>query len=98
MAIRDADPARDAAACAAIYAPYVAGTATSFEEVPPGAEAMARRMAAYAAHHPWLVDEEEGRVVGYAYASAFAARAAYRWAAETAVYVDPGHHRRGVGR
>jgi phosphinothricin acetyltransferase len=98
VAVRDADPARDAAACAAIYAPFVTDTATSFEEVPPTPEAMARRMAAYAVRHPWLVDEADGRVTGYAYASAFSERPAYRWTAETTVYVDPAHHRRGVGR
>lgn len=93
---RAAEPARDAAACAAIYAPYVAGAAATFEVDPPSAETIAGRMAAA---HAWLVAEDDAAgVVGYAYASEHRARAAYRWAADVAVYIDAGHHRRGVGR
>lgn len=88
----------DAAAVAAIYAPYVVETAISFEEVPPSAEAMRTRMARILPDYPWLVFEDEGAVVGYAYASPHAERAAYRWAVDVAVYLAPGVHRRGVGR
>lgn len=98
MAIRPADPGRDAAACAAIYAPYVRDGAISFDEVPPTSDQMAERMRAVLATHAWLVEELDGEVVGYAYASTHNARAAYRWAADVAVYVHPGRHRRGVGR
>lgn len=96
--IRPADPERDAAACAAIYAPYVAGSPASFEEVAPGGDEMAERMRRVRATHPWLVAERDGRVAGYAYASPHRERAAYRWACDVAVYVDPADHRRGVGR
>jgi L-amino acid N-acyltransferase YncA len=95
MVIRDADPGLDAAACAAIYAPYVTDSIVSFEEVPPNAEQMAARVRAA---HAWVVAEVEGGVVGYAYGSAHRERAAYRWAADVAVYLDAGHHRRGLGR
>jgi L-amino acid N-acyltransferase YncA len=96
--LRHAEPARDAAACAAIYAPYVADTSASFEELAPTAQELAERMQRTSRTHPWLVLEEGGRVVGYAYASPHRTRAAYRWAADVAIYVDPRHQRRGAGR
>ena len=96
--IRHADAARDAAACAAIYAPYVRDTAVSFEETPPTAQHMERRIRRFSATHPWLVAEAGGRVAGFAYAAPHRERAAYRWAADVAVYVDPGHQRQGLGR
>jgi phosphinothricin acetyltransferase len=95
MTIRDADPERDAAACAGIYAPVVSETAISFEESPPDTEEMARRIRAA---HVWLVAEEGGEVVGYAYATQHRARPAYRWAVDVSAYVDPRHHRHGIGR
>jgi phosphinothricin acetyltransferase len=98
MLIRSADPARDAAACAAIYAPSVESTPISFELVPPDAEEFARRIAKYAATHQFLVAEADGEVLGYAYACAWAERAAYRWSVEVSVYVDGDHHGEGVGR
>ena len=96
--VRHADPARDAVACAAIYAPYVTASAASFEEQAPSAEELAERMERTVRTHPWLVLEDAGRVVGYAYATQHRTRAAYRWAADVAVYVDPAHQRRGAGR
>jgi L-amino acid N-acyltransferase YncA len=96
--IRHADPARDAAACAAIYDPHVRESFESFEDQAPGAEEMARRIERLSARHPWLVVERDGRVAGFAYASPHRTRAAYRWAADVAVYVDPAHRRGGLGR
>ena len=87
--------AADAHACAAIYAPYVRDTAISFETEPPTAREMAARMAAA---HAWLVSEEDGQVLGYAYGGPFKARAAYRWSCEVSVYVDRVKRRSGVGR
>jgi len=98
MLIRHADPARDAGACAAIYAPFVLSTPISFEEVPPGESELARRIERVSATHPWLVAELDGTLAGYAYASAHRERASYRWAADVAVYVASASHRRGVGR
>lgn len=97
MLVREATAA-DAAACAAIYAPYVNDTAISFEIEPPSADEMAHRIATAAATHAWLVSDLDGRVVGYAYGGPMKARAAYRWSCEVSVYVDIGLHRGGVGR
>jgi L-amino acid N-acyltransferase YncA len=88
----------DADAVAAIYAPYVRATAISFETEPPGADEMRGRIRAALAWAPWLVCERDGRVVGYAYAGRFHARAAYQWTVEVTVYVDSASHRAGVGR
>jgi phosphinothricin acetyltransferase len=98
MTIRPADPARDAAACAAIYAPSVESTPISFELTPPDAAEFARRIEKYAATHQFLVAEEGGEVVGYAYACRWAERAAYDWSVEVSVYVDSAHHGAGIGR
>jgi L-amino acid N-acyltransferase YncA len=96
--IRDADPVRDAAACAAIYAPHVETSAVSFEERPPDAAEMATRIERYGSSHAWLVAEREGEVVGYAYATAFNERPAYRWSTSVSVYVADGARGEGLGR
>jgi L-amino acid N-acyltransferase YncA len=96
--IRSADPHGDAAACLAIYAPYVESGATSFEQEPPEVARFAERIAGIATTYPWLVAERDGDVVGYAYACPHRARPAYRWAVEVSVYVAAGEHRRGTGR
>jgi phosphinothricin acetyltransferase len=96
MHVRHADPDGDAGACAAIYAPYVADTAISFEAEPPSAADMTRRIERYSRTHPWLVAEDEREVIGYA--CPHRERAAYRWAADVSVYVASAHHRKGVGR
>ncbi len=95
--IRDATSG-DAAACAAIYAPYVTSTVISFEETPPGAATMAERMRSVGDGHAWLVATEDDAIVGYAYSHAFAARPAYRWSCETSIYLDTEHRGHGVGR
>ncbi len=96
--IRGADPGRDSAACAAIYAPHVDGDATSFEERPPDAEELRARIAAAVETHAWLVAESEGEVVGYAYACPHRARPAYRWSVDVSVYIASSHRGEGVGR
>jgi L-amino acid N-acyltransferase YncA len=93
--VRHADPARDAAACAAVYAPAITDGFASFEEVAPDTTEMAARMADA---HLWLVEERDGAVTGYAYASTFNERAGYRWSVSTAVYVAPAHQGLGIGR
>jgi L-amino acid N-acyltransferase YncA len=98
IAIRPADAARDADACARIYAPYVTDSVVSFEEVAPDAPEMAQRMRRLTAAYPWLVAERDSAVVGFAYASQHRERASYRWAADVTVYLDAVHHRRGIGR
>jgi L-amino acid N-acyltransferase YncA len=96
--IRDADPGRDAAACAAIYAPHVEGSAVSFEERAPDAAELSARIERYGSSHAWLVAERGGEVVGYAYATAFNERPAYRWSASVSVYVAEAARGEGVGR
>jgi phosphinothricin acetyltransferase len=98
MPVRHADPARDAAACAAIYAPYVEGSPASFELDPPSAAEMAARIEANSESYPWLVLERSGVVAGYAYASQHRSRAAYRWTADVTVYIDQAQRRTGAGR
>ena len=94
--------AGDAAAIAAIYAPYVTASAISFEMEPPDAAAMATRIESAGGLYPWIAacddDGDDGAVRGYAYASAFRLRRAYRFAVETTVYVDRDAQGRGIGR
>ncbi|WP_116247354.1 GNAT family N-acetyltransferase [Nocardiopsis sp. FIRDI 009] len=95
--IRDATP-DDAHACAAIYAPYTTDTAITFELTPPAPQEMAQRISAAQHHHAWLVLEEDDRVLGYAYAGPFRARAAYAHSCEVSVYLDRDHRGSGRGR
>ncbi len=99
MQFRVADPERDAERVAAIYGPYVTDTLISFEEVPVSAAEMAERMRVTLAWTPWLVaEDDDGQVVGYAYASRHRDRPGYRWSVDISVYIDGAWHRRGVGR
>jgi L-amino acid N-acyltransferase YncA len=88
----------DAARCAEIYAPFVADNWVSFELDPPGEDEMASRIADFGASHGWLVAEVDGHVAGYAYGSPHRPRPAYASSCDVAVYVDPAHSRRGIGR
>lgn len=95
--IQPASPA-DAAELLAIYAPYVEHTAVTFEyEVPTLAE-FTGRMERVLETFPYLKAVENGRILGYAYAGPFHPRAAYAWAVETTVYLDPAARHQGVGR
>ena len=98
MHIRHADPDRDAAACAAIYAPSVTAGVASLEERAPEPHEMADRIRITARTHPWLVAEIDGEVAGYAYGSRHHERSAYRWSADVTVYISARYHRRGIGR
>ena len=89
----------DAAAIAAIYRHYVEQTPISFEETPPDAAEMARRIRGERpGYHPWYVAAEDGRLLGYAASSPFRTRPAYRWTVETGIYLAPDAAGRGVGR
>jgi phosphinothricin acetyltransferase len=88
----------DAAAIAAIYAPYVRDTTISFEETPPSSEEMAGRMRLLLPTHPYLVMDGPDGVIGYAYAGPHGERAAYRWSVDVSVYVAAQAHQLGVGR
>lgn len=95
--VRDASE-RDAQACAVIYSPYVTDTVITFESDPPLPAEMAQRIAAALRTHAWVVLENQGRVVGYAYGGPFKSRAAYRWSCEVSVYLERGRRRTGGGR
>ncbi len=70
----------------------------SFEETAPSTAEIASRITKVSERFPWLVLDDGGTFAGYAYASVHHERAAYRWSVDSAVYVNPGYHRRGVGR
>lgn len=97
--LRRATPA-DAAAIHAIYAPIVERTAISFELEAPSVDDIAARIANHSPLHAWLVDEDDATraLRGYAYASPYRARAAYRFTVELSVYVAPEARRSGVAR
>ena len=89
----------DVAAMLAIYAPYVENTTISWEyTVPTQAEFAARLCEKTKAGFPWLVAEEDGALLGYAYAGRFAQRKGYDWSAEATVYVDAAVRGRQVGQ
>lgn len=87
----------DAAQVCAIYNPYVLETTISFEEEAVPVEEMHRRIADVTAHLPWLVLEQDGVVLGYAYAARWRARSAYRFAAESTIYLAQGQTGKGHG-
>jgi len=100
MRLRAATP-DDAAAIADIYARFVRETAVSFETEPPDEAAIRGRIEAGGDLYPWLVaeeEEEEGVLLGYAYAARFRDRPAYRFVVETSVYLRAGAEGRGLGR
>jgi phosphinothricin acetyltransferase len=92
-----ANPARDAAAVAAIYRPSVTESFVSFEEEPPTAAEMAARIEATLTRTPWLVATEADEAVGYAYAGRHRERAGYRWSVDISAYVRADWHGRGIG-
>ncbi len=97
IAIRPATVA-DAPRCAEIYAPFVNDSWVSFELDAPDEVEMAGRITRALDSHDWLVAEADGLVLGYAYGSGHRTRAAYHTSCDVAVYVDPDHNRRGIGR
>jgi len=94
--IRDVRVEESARICE-IYNYYVESTSVSFEEEPVPQQEMARRIEAVSRNYPWLVYESDGEVQGYAYLSRWKERSAYRYTAETSVYVAKGHTGEGIG-
>jgi L-amino acid N-acyltransferase YncA len=90
--------ADDAAQIADIYRPYVEKTAITFEEEPPSVEHMAAKIAKVGSLFPFIVWEEGGEVLGYAYATRYRERAAYRWSLEDSVYLREDSVGRGLGK
>lgn len=87
---------QDARQLLEIYAPVVRETAISFELEPPSEEEFQRRIRSTLEHDPWVACEDNGRILGYAYAGKFRPRQAYQWTVETTVYVHEQHQRRGI--
>ncbi len=98
MLIRHADPTADVAGCLAIYGPFAADTATSFEEAAPTLAEFAHRIERVGRTHAFLVAEEDGEIAGFAYAGVHRERPAYRWSTEVSVYLSERHRGRGLGR
>ena len=94
--IRSATPA-DAAAIAALYNWYIANTVITFEVDPVPAAEMARRIESVLEAHDWLVLERGGELLGYAYTGRYHARAAYRFAGESTIYLRHGVGGQGLG-
>ncbi len=89
----------DAAAVAALYAPFVTDSIVSFENFPPDEDEMRGRIESGGELYPWLTDwDEKNRLMGFAYASPFRPRHAYRFTVETSVYLAPYAQGRGLGR
>ena len=81
-----------------IYAPYVENTTVSFEYDVPCRRSFLQRFYDITAKYPWLVWEEDGRILGYAYASAPYSRAAFAWCAEPSIYLREEAKGRGIGK
>ena len=98
LVVRDATD-RDHEGIQRIYAGYVVGGLASFEESPPSVEEMANRHAAVlTAGLPYLVAERSGVIAGYAYATSYRSRPAYRYAIENSVYISPNLRGAGIGK
>lgn len=97
MSIRVAT-SRDVPAILEIYGPYVSQTAISFEYDVPTEAVFLERFQKITRQFPWLVWEENGKILGYAYADAPFERAAFRWCAEPSIYLAPEARRRGIGK
>lgn len=96
MDIRSATPG-DAEAICAIYNPFILDSSITFEEIPLQPMEMERRIEEVMSSLPWLVCHEGNAILGYAYATPWRTRSAYRFSAESTVYVSPDHIRKGIG-
>ena len=95
--LRTARPC-DAGRLVEIYAPYVTDTAISFEYEVPAVGEFQRGIEKTLERYPYIVAEKSGRILGYAYASAFIGRKAYDWSAELSIYLDRNIRRQGIGK
>jgi phosphinothricin acetyltransferase len=94
--IRPVTP-EDAASVCGIYNYYIENTVATFEEEPLPAAAMESRINAVTAKYPWLIYEEAGEVLGYAYIHPWHERSAYRFTVEDSIYLKHGKTGRGIG-
>ena len=97
ITIRMAEP-EDAEALLEIYRPYVENTAVSFEYEVPSVEEFRGRIEHTLEKYPYLVEEKNGELIGYAYVSPFKTRAAYDWSVETSIYIKKGITGQGYGK
>jgi phosphinothricin acetyltransferase len=89
---------RDVAGILEIYSPFILDTSVTFEEIVPDEVSFWERIQGIMEELPFLVCEIDGRVAGYAYASAYRSRASYRWSKEVSVYIHPDFYRRRVAQ
>lgn len=97
MEIRPCQP-DDAERLLAIYTPYVVDTAISFELVPPSVEEFRSRIVNTLKRYPYIIAQEDGRILGYAYVGSFKERSAYDHCVETSIYIDREARGKGVGK
>ncbi|RYZ00163.1 MAG: N-acetyltransferase family protein [Chitinophagaceae bacterium] len=90
--------AADAAACLAIYRPYIEHSAITFEAEVPAEDAFAARIEKCLRTYPWLVCIVDGAVAGYAYAAPYNERAAYGWAGLCSIYLADAFRGKGIAR
>ena len=80
-----------------IYNYYIENTVITFEEEKVSVDEITKRIKEYTALYPWFVFEEDKKVIGYCYACPWKSRSAYRYSAETAIYVQENRHSKGIG-
>lgn len=97
MKIRIAEK-QDAGQILDIYAPYVQNTSISFETTVPTKAEMEKRIENVLAYYPWIVIEEDGSILGYAYASRYHERDAYRWSVDVSIYLRQDCRGKGIGK
>ncbi len=97
MIIRNAE-IKDAEKIAEIYSYYVENTAITFEYVAPSTEEFEKRISTITEKYPFLAAEDDGKVIGYAYAHGISEREAYKISVEMSVYVDKEYRRNNVGK
>lgn len=88
----------DAQAILDLYTPYITDTVITFETEIPTLEAFTQRIAGICQDYPYLVCEQDGKILGYAYASRHRERAAYRYSVDVSIYVEKNSKHRGIGR
>ena len=89
---------KDADDVLGIYRPYVLNTIISFEYEAPSLDEFLQRIRTYISEYPWLICLKDEKIVGYAYASKHRDRTAYQWSSDSAVYLSPEFHRKGIAR
>ena len=87
----------DAEAILKVYAPFITDTCISFEYVVPSVEEFAQRIASISAEYPYIVLEDDGEIVGYAYSHRYLERVAYSWDVEVTIYLAPKVQGKGLG-